>query len=208
MANERLRSAAFQKGRTPNLPEMVKLLPTPRSGKVSDEKEETWLARQKEGKVFTPPLSLAVKMLPTPTVDAATDRNTKYKQGGTSLALAAKLLPTPTVQDAHNNGAPSQHQRNVTPLNVAVLHIPTPTAGDSRSSGSRNSPTYNGNPGTTLTDYAREDGGTGRQGKDNPLRLNPDWVELLMGWPLGWTALDNYTAPRGKKTGKPDNRQP
>ena len=38
-------------------------------------------------------------MWPTPTVDAATNRTTKYKQGGTSLALAAKLYPTPKERD-------------------------------------------------------------------------------------------------------------
>lgn len=24
---------------------------------------------------------------------------------------------------------------------------------------------------------------------DKAMRLNPDWVELLMGWPLGWTDI-------------------
>jgi len=27
-------------------------------------------------------------------------------------------------------------------------------------------------------------------GAGNGGRLNPDWVELLMGWPLGWTRTD------------------
>ena len=53
-----------------------------------------------------------------------------------------KTWPTPTVQDAHNNGGPSQMERNSLPLNAQV-------------------------------------GGA----------LNPTWVEWLMGWPLGWTAL-------------------
>jgi len=26
-----------------------------------------------------------------------------------------------------------------------------------------------------------------RQTKSQPARLNPDWVELLMGFPVGWT---------------------
>ena len=43
------------------------LWPTPRAGKVTDEKEETWRKRQRKGDVSTPPLSLAVKMWPTPT---------------------------------------------------------------------------------------------------------------------------------------------
>ena len=55
---------------------------------------------------------------------------------------AIKLWPTPTAQDAKNNGAPSQQDRNTKPLNAEV-------------------------------------GG----------QLNPNWVEWLMGWPIGWTDL-------------------
>jgi hypothetical protein len=40
--------------------------PTPRAGKVGSEDAETWMKRNKEGKVATPPLGLAVKMWPTP----------------------------------------------------------------------------------------------------------------------------------------------
>ena len=44
----------------------VKLWPTPRAGKTTNENEETWMKRHAEGKVATPPLGLAVKMWPTP----------------------------------------------------------------------------------------------------------------------------------------------
>ena len=36
--------------------------PTPRAGKTTDEKEETWMKRKNVGAVSTPPLTLAVKM--------------------------------------------------------------------------------------------------------------------------------------------------
>ena len=36
--------------------------PTPRAGKTTNEKEETWLRRQKAGSVATPPLALAITM--------------------------------------------------------------------------------------------------------------------------------------------------
>lgn len=113
-------------------------------------------------------------------------------------------LPTPTVQDAHNNAAPSQTKRNAMPLNVAVLHIPTPTAGDARSSGTRNNPDSHANLGTSLTDFVKQDGGTGRDKltPETP-KLNPDWVELLMGWPRGWTKVETYKPRRGTKAGKP-----
>ena len=40
--------------------------PTPRAGKVTSENAESWMRRNKEGKVSTPPLGLAVQMWPTP----------------------------------------------------------------------------------------------------------------------------------------------
>ncbi len=52
--------------RRPEYQEAVMMWPTPRAGKTSDETEESWLARQADGKVSTPPLTLAVKMWGTP----------------------------------------------------------------------------------------------------------------------------------------------
>lgn len=53
---------------------------------------------------------------PTPVADG--DRRTNYAQGGTLLGYAVTMWPTPTVQDAKNNGAPSQMERNTKPLNA------------------------------------------------------------------------------------------
>lgn len=58
------------------------------------------------------------RMWPTPVADG--DRRTNYAQGGTSLGYAVRTWPTPTVQDAKNNGAPSQMERNTKPLNAEV----------------------------------------------------------------------------------------
>lgn len=38
------------------------LLPTPRSGKTTDEKAESWMKRKEAGKVATPPLGLAINI--------------------------------------------------------------------------------------------------------------------------------------------------
>jgi len=80
-----------------------------------------------------------------------------YKKGcGTpgmmDLQRAARLWPTPTCQDAKNNGAPSQMERNTKPLNAEV-------------------------------------GGA----------LNPEWVEWLMGYPVGWTDLRDSETPSCRK---------
>jgi len=72
---------------------------------------------------------------------------------------------------------------------------PTPTAGDAKSSGSRNTPTSKAHGGLSLTDAVRMDGGVGRTGPSGG-PLNPTWVEWLMGWPLGWTALEPLAMDR------------
>jgi hypothetical protein len=69
---------------------------------------------------------------------------------------------------------------NLTLLGMARLY-PTPTAGDAKMSGSEGYSTESGrHSGTTLTDA------TGRLGP-----LNPTWVEWLMGFPSGWTVLED-----------------
>lgn len=99
--------------------------------------------------------------------------------------------------------------------------LPTPTAGDASASGSRNTATSKAHPALSLTDWARGDGGEGRllptpqaqdfrncadysdgsRGKSPQLRhlgsgrLNPRFVEWMMGYPPGWTDLDELDTP-------------
>jgi hypothetical protein len=135
------------------------MFPTPRAGKVTDETQESWARRQADGKVFTPPLALAVRMIPTPTAGDAKSsgsRNGPNSAARPGISLTdfvredggtGRIWPTPTCQDAHNNGAPSQQNRNQWALNTEVA---TP---------------------------------------DPAMRLNAEWVEELMGWPRGWTEV-------------------
>lgn len=146
------------------LSRVAALFPTPRAGKVTDEDEASWRARQQRGEVATPPLSLAVRMVPTPTVgDSKSAARAHYTEGamhhGVTLTdYAREMIPTPTTQDASNNGSPSQQSRDTPPLNAVV-------------------------------------GG----------QLNADWVELLMGWPSGWTRLPEGT---GVATGRRSRGSP
>lgn len=86
------------------------------------------------------------------------------------------------------------------PLGVAV-RWPTPTAGDSKSSGSSTpshvtlcdaterawaSPAATDHKGSR-TEEQRRGQLTAQTDPDKPGRLNPDWVESLMGFPPGWT---------------------
>jgi len=65
------------------------------------------------------------------------------KNAKSRLEDHVSLFPTPTANDAKNNGAASQMNRNSAPLDVVA-------------------------------------GGA----------LNPDWVEALQGFPIGWTRLE------------------
>jgi hypothetical protein len=105
--------------------------------------------------------------IPTPTASDTGMRTEKYNQGGRALSF--------WVWSQTRGNRPT--------------YIPTPTAGDGKSSGSRNTPTSKANAGTSLTDWTRQDGGNGRQ-RSMAGRLNPCLSCWLMGWPIGWTALE------------------
>jgi len=61
----------------------------------------------------------------------------------------------------------------------AVKRVPTPTANDAKNSTLPHSQIKRDNlPGHLL-----------RCGEEVGGRLNPNWVEWLMGWPIGWTGL-------------------
>jgi DNA (cytosine-5)-methyltransferase 1 len=94
------------------------------------------------------------------------------RAGKPSLSLAVRLWPTPTVYGNHNRKGASANSGDG--LATAVKRFPTPTVQD-----------------------AHNNGGPAQQRRDTlPLNvvaggsLNPRWVELLMGFPPGWTELD------------------
>lgn len=123
----------------------------------------------------------AVALLPTPLASEATGgRTTKGRrrraEGG--LVKAAKLWPTPTVSDATGGPAyrkPPGRQGSFLLKEVAwrtpgVLDAQGPFRRERKTLGKRK-PT---DPQVNLADQV---GG----------QLNPEWVEWLMGLPIGWT---------------------
>jgi DNA (cytosine-5)-methyltransferase 1 len=58
---------------------------------------------------------------------------------------------------------------------------PTPTVSYGRNATSGRKPDTKHHSGTTLYDVAYLEGG----------KLNPTWVEWLMGYPTGWTDLED-----------------
>jgi hypothetical protein len=69
----------------------------------------------------------SVQMWPTPTVCGNYNRKGASPTSGNGLATAVKMWPTPTCQDAKNNGAPPQMERNSKPLNAEVGGSLNPT---------------------------------------------------------------------------------
>ena len=115
--------------------------------------------------------ALQKRQWPTPVASDTSSRSKPYAQGGTPLSLAVKLWPTPTVCWNYNRKGASATSGDG--LATAVRMWPTPTAHNAKET---NAPSESARNTPTLASQA---GGP----------LNPDWVEWLMGWPIGHTAL-------------------
>jgi hypothetical protein len=81
---------------------------------------------------------------------------------------------------------------NRTELYRAMEMLPTPTARDWRS-GKASEATMERNA-RPLSEHV---GGS----------LNPEWVEWLMGFPVGWTALEPSEMPSSRKSSKKSDAQ-
>lgn len=129
-------------------------------------------------------LGRMVQFFPTPTTDTSS-RKRRYAQGGMPLSLAAQTYPTPTasMQTMEDlNQARFGGNRGTRPsYSEAKETFATPMARDYRHGG--------------LPSSAR-----GREGSP-PLseqiggKLNPRWVEWLMGFPSEWTCYEPWAIP-------------
>lgn len=104
------------------------------------------------------------------------------KHGGRNLNDEAVSATWPTTQDAENLGGPSQFDRNTPPLNAAVWLTPAGMTGVDAT----------GKKGAGW-EFAKQVGQAVQSNRNTNGKprgsLNPDWVESLMGWPMGWTRL-------------------
>jgi hypothetical protein len=100
---------------------------------------------------------------------------------------ASGLWPTPTVSGNYNRIGASA--KSGTGLATAVKMYPTPVATQYKGwSKNHNRADSNDRIDYTIEREAYE--------MDMPGRLNPTWVEWLMGWPLGWTDLKPLATDR------------
>jgi hypothetical protein len=157
------------------------LWPTPRANddNRSPEAYAEMLANRTGGpRTVISSLNVAVKsaeqgLIPTPRVEGFDAGRHRGKADSTHSYV--KMFPTPRSSPNENRQTkptPSQlagkHGMN---LSTAVHMLPTPTGQD-----------------------AHNNGGPSQSGRNTP-PLNPDWVEALMGYPLGWTDIGKTPSP-------------
>ena len=177
-------------------------------------KEGTLKLQQGHRKGRTKPANLreqvdpeTMKMYPTPTQDSASERTKKYKQGGTPLTVAVqeeekRMYPTPRSSGQENpetlikrKGMKAAAQHNLT---AAVKMYPTPNATNINTPQSeRVERTKSGGfilrkkKKTHMTYGARlQDAMEYLEKPKVGGKLNPMFVEFLMGFPMNWTKTE------------------
>lgn len=163
-------------------------------------------------------LQAAVKVWPTPR--AGNPGSRPNKKGGKILAEEVKKMwPTPRKQMSHGvcksraeNPALAEAEYRLEDV-VAVRGgtsipqtYPTPQAADCKQKPQplrkkKDRQTRKETPGSYRGDLADHVGAQTKEDAtaDKPGQLNPDWVEWLMGWPIGWTDLKPLETDRFRK---------
>lgn len=167
----------------------------------SDEFLETWprWGSMRNGVSFLRPIptlpiyASASGLWPTPTVCGNYNKPGASKNAGWGLSSAAKLWPTPTASLASKGGrvTPRKSREGGTLIEAVSARSmwPTPCASASK--------------GSSLGALTRKDGKSRVNDRiDHAVmasdggQLNPEWVEWLMGWPIGHTALEPLAMDR------------
>ncbi|SEN19408.1 hypothetical protein SAMN04487857_111135 [Pseudomonas sp. ok272] len=132
-------------------------------------------------------LSSAVKLWTTPSAsDSTRGGQITSNMSGTSLAQqinTPERWPTPTATDSTRGASPADRLRKSPGLPAAVVMWRTPQASDSNK-WSNQSLAERQAKGQQIRLNTQVSPGGGQGGQ-----LNPQWVEWLMGWPIGWTEL-------------------
>jgi hypothetical protein len=114
------------------------------------------------------------------------------KTGSPNLQTVVAMWPTPTVCGNHNRKGLSASSGDGLATIVKQRTWPTATATASKG-WSKNHRRANSDDRLDYT-VERENFQPGQQ--TPPMRLNPDWVEWLMGWPIGHTDLKPLATDR------------
>jgi hypothetical protein len=170
------------------------MYPTPTLDSVSD--------REKKYKQGGLPLALAVKMYPTPRVadiEGGAVKNVKMENGhfyrenkkgerwGVKLRDVMEMYPTPRASAAMTEDMETIAKRNKynskLEEKIAMDMYPTPTARDWKDTG------INSNY-KRMAEKSILSGTVMMKQKKVGGKLNPEFVEFLMGYPLNWTKVE------------------
>ena len=112
-----------------------------------------------------------------------------HRMNGSGCGSSQKI-PTPTVHGNYNRKGLSKNSGDG--LATFVKKFPTPCRSDYKGAGKtgtfRDRLDYAAERGRTKSNVYPTPRTNGQIGAGNGGKLNPDWVEWLMGWPIGWTA--------------------
>lgn len=127
----------------------------------------------------------------TPVADDAVNRKSgKWNSRGEPKLSAQVMLPTPCTVDSgsffNTSNSPNAVKRPT--LGAMAKHNlwPTPNARDGKGAPGQGCIDRGGRQSSLPAAVKKTEGG----------QLNPDWVEWLMGWPIGWTALKPLATAR------------
>jgi hypothetical protein len=163
---------------------------------------------RKTGRVVQKTLEHIAVTWPTPLDIPERARGREPKPSGSERGRAAQRagreerIPTPTHADSRASrnstarrrpGARKPHAGDT--LTDYVTLFPTPTASDARK-GYRHAKSRRGGETLSGAVSALTEDGEGR----TPGQLNPMWVEWLMGFPTGWTALPPSATPSSRRS--------
>ena len=136
------------------------------------------------GRLVQKGITQVAQMWPTPNAsDVTGGPGNSGRDGGLNLRTAVKQWPTPRASEAEHPGKKSNNHNGQKGLAEAVNMWRTPSASviEPKSNVVKLTGRTPQDPQVGLADQV---GG----------QLNPDWVEWLMGWPIGWTSLEPLPA--------------
>ena len=177
------------------------LLPTPRA-----------IYGEHPGMTDRSHLTGAVRHWPTPDardanaegLEAGKRRLKRYSTMG--LQTAVRLWPTPGTRDHHAQGAGMNTKARSASLATVTEKFPNPMSGSYTEASHRQ---MSGGFREAMAPHLPTSTANRRDGLESHGKnvvsgqLSADWVELLMGWPCGWTSLEPLPGLTGGKTESP-----
>jgi hypothetical protein len=132
-------------------------------------------------------LAAQVHLCPTPTAsDSQGTTCGKAPEGSVRLKEYARLYPTPRASDGEHGGPKQKDSKGNPALSAIAAMLPTPTVNDAKNNAALSQAERNSKALNVVA------GGS----------LNPDWVEWLVGVPLGWTEIGGETSPISRESQK------